>query len=73
MQRVFSPFERAFGTFAAALRAKGMRELGKRKNTFAGVSLDRLLPDATQKAQIVLSDGSLTATVAERADTAMII
>jgi hypothetical protein len=73
MQRVISPLERGIGAFAAASRPKSMRELSERENTLAGISLDRLFADATQKAQMVLPDGLVTAAVAERADAAMII
>ena len=50
-----------------------MRELSEREYTLAGVSLDRFFADATQKAQIVLPDGLVTAAVAEFANAAMVI
>ena len=50
-----------------------MRELSEREHTLAGVSLDRFFADTTQKAQIVLPDGLVTAAVAEFADAAMVI
>jgi hypothetical protein len=50
-----------------------MCELSEREHTFTGVSLDRFFADATQKAQIVLPDGLITATGAELADATMVI
>jgi hypothetical protein len=70
MQRVVAQLQRGIGALAAALGPKGMRELGEREHTIAGVSLDRLFADAAEKAQIVLPDGLITAAVTERADAA---
>jgi hypothetical protein len=50
-----------------------MCELSECEYTLAGVSLDRFFANATQKAQIVLPDGLVTAAVAELADAAMVI
>ena len=73
MQRVIAQPERSIGPLAAASGSKGMRELGEREHTLAGVSLDRFFADTTQKAQIVLPDGLVAAAVTNTADSAMVI
>ena len=73
MQRVVAQLQRGIGPLAAASGPKGMRELGEREHTLAGVSLDRLFADTAEEAQIVLPDGPITAALAERADGAMVI
>jgi hypothetical protein len=73
MQRVVAQSERSIGPLAAAPGPKGMRQLGERQYTPPSVSLDCFFADTTQKAQIVFSDGLITAAVAELTNVAMVI
>jgi hypothetical protein len=73
MQRVVAYLRRGVGALTIAAGPKGVRKLGEREHTLAGVSLDRFFTDATQEAQVILSDGLVTTAIAELADPAVII